>query len=244
MQKYLYKDLYELEEKHWWHEAKRNLVNFFLSHYLNKKSKILDVGCGTGRNIESFSRFGEVWGIDYASEAITFCKQRGLKRVVRGSLEKIPFLKNSFDCITALDVLEHVDDQKALKEIIRVLKPEGLLIITVPAYPRLWSRWDEVLQHKRRYTKSSLKKLLKGNGFKIIKISYVHSFLILPTIIIRAFKNLFYKNYYPSDFKLSSKIINFLLYNISQIEKIFIISSSLPFGTSLVAVAKKNYETN
>lgn len=244
MQSYLYEDLYNLEEVHWWHKAKRELVNFFLQRNLSdKESKILDVGCGTGKNIESFSKFGTVWGIDSSSEAISFCKKRGLKNVVRGNIEKIPFFKQSFNFVTALDVLEHVDDQKALKEIHRVLKKRGFLIATVPAFPKLWSRWDEVLHHKRRYTKNTLGKLLKNNGFKIIKISYMHSFLILPTLIIRAFKNLVYKDYYPSDFQLSNEVINSLLGKIAQIEKCFIISLSVPFGTSLIVVAQK-YEKN
>lgn len=239
MQRYLYKDLYNLEDRHWWHKAKRELVSYYLKQNFLSKNKILDVGCGTGKNIEAFSKFGTVWGIDSSSQAISFCKKRGLKNVVRGNIEKIPFSNQSFNFVTALDVLEHVDDQKALKEIHRVLKNEGFLIITIPAFPELWSRWDEVLEHKRRYTQKTLNKLLKDNRFQVIKISYMHSFLILPALIIRTFKNLFYKNYYPSDFLLSNKLLNYLLAKIALIEKFFIINLSIPFGTSLIVLAQK-----
>ena len=241
MQKYLYQDLYNLEETHWWHKAKRNLVSFFLNQNLkNKDSKILDVGCGTGKNLEAFSRFGSIWGIDSSKEAISFCKKRELRNVVLGNIEKMPFAKQSFDCITALDVLEHVDDFKSLKEICRVLRKSGIIIATVPAFPQLWSRWDEVLHHKRRYTQKTLKSVLQRNGFKIVKISYLHSFLFLPVLIIRAVKNLINRNYYPSDFKLSNRVINYLLENIAKLEKFLIINARIPFGTSLIVVAEKN----
>lgn len=241
MQKYLYKDLYDLEELHWWHKAKRNLVSFFLDQNLNSKaSKILDVGCGTGKNLEAFSEYGVVHGIDNSIDAISFCRKRGLKDVTLGSIEKMPYEGNSFDAVTVLDVLEHVDDFKALKEIKRILKKEGVLIITVPAFTWLWSRWDEVLYHKRRYSEITLTGVLESSGFKIIKTSYAYSFLVLPALIIRSAKKMFYKNYYPSDFQLSNRVINYLLSILADIEKIFIIKFKIPFGTSLVVVAKKD----
>lgn len=240
MQKYLYQDLYNLEESHWWHKTKRNLVGLLIKHYYHGgKSKILDVGCGTGKNIEAFSEFGECYGMDYSDDAILFCKKRGIKNVIKGNIENIPFQKQSVDIITALDVLEHVDDRKALKEIHRVLKKDGLLIVAVPAFPKLWSRWDEILHHKRRYTKRSLEKTLQVNNFKILKISYMYSFMFLPVVIIRFIKNIFFKNHYPSDFKLSNKAINFLLGYICAFESFFIINTSVSFGTSLVTVARK-----
>lgn len=240
MQKYLYEDLYNLEEIHWWHKAKRNLVKFFLRNNLSSKEiKILDVGCGTGKNIETFSKFGTVWGMDSADEAITFCKKRGLKKIVKGALEKIPFPKDYFDCVTALDVLEHVDDEKATKEMHRVLKRGGVLIVTVPAFPLLWSKWDEVLHHKRRYTRKTMEELLKRNKFRIIKISYSYSFLFLPAFIIRIVKRILYRNYYPSDFLMSNGIINSFLGKVAEIEKFFLINITIPFGTSLIAVVRK-----
>lgn len=240
MQKYLYQDLYDLEDIHWWHKAKRNLVSFFLNQNLrNKDSKILDVGCGTGKNLEAFSKFGNVWGIDNSPEAIAFCKKRGFKNVTLGNIEKMPFKKSTFEFVTALDVLEHVDDSKSLKETYRVLKKSGILIATVPASPKLWSRWDEVLHHKRRYTQKTLKSVLQKNGFKIVKISYIYSFLFLPALIIRTVKKIIYKDCYPSDFELSNKILNDLLGNIANLEKFFIINARVPFGTSLIVIAEK-----
>lgn len=240
MQNYLYDDLYNLEEIHWWHKAKRNLVSYLMKQNLSgTKNKILDVGCGTGKNLESFAKFGNTWGIDMAKEAVAYCKKRGIKNVTLGNLEKIPFNKDSFDCITALDVLEHVDDSKAIKELERVLKQSGILIVTVPAFPMLWSKWDVVLHHKRRYTRETLEKVLHKNRLRVLKISYIYSFLFLPAFIIRLIKKIVFRNHYPSDFKLSNKIINFLLGNIAKAERFLVINSYIPFGTSLIAVVKK-----
>lgn len=247
MKKYLYNDLYSLEDTHWWHKAKRSLVVFFIERYVSKNRsyskeqglKLLDAGCGTGKNIEEFSKFGTTWGIDFAEEAINFCKKRGLKNITRGSLERLPFMKNFFDCITALDVLEHVDDKRALKEINRTLKKSGILVLTIPAYPFLWSRWDEVLHHKRRYTKYTISQVLKKNGFRILKISYCYSFLFIPVFITRSIKNLIYKNYYPSDFLISNKFLNAFFLGLASIERTVIEHISIPFGTSIIAVAEK-----
>lgn len=240
MKKYLYKDLYELEETHWWHKAKRDLVSYYLKQNLpTKKNKILDVGCGTGKNLEAFSRFGTAWGIDSSKEAILFCKRRNLKRAVTGTVEKIPFLREYFECVTTLDVLEHVDDSKSIKEIHRVLKNKGLLIITVPAFPSLWSKWDNVLHHKRRYTKRNLQTLLNRNGFEVLKISYIYSFLFLPALIIRTIKEVIFKHHYPSDFLISNKLINATFGNLSKIERFFIIHGNVLFGTSIIAIARK-----
>jgi len=240
MQKYLYKDLYDLEDLHWWHKSKRrNILSLLQKFIANKNPKILDVGCGTGKNIEVFSEIGEVWGIDNAREAIEFCKKRGLKSVRLGSAESTGFPPKCFDLITLLDVLEHTNDKAALKEIYRLLRPGGFLIITVPAFPMLWSQWDEVLQHKRRYTKGSLKKILKQNSFEIVKISYMFSFLFIPVYIIRLVKSKITSQNYRSDFRINTPLLNFLLYKISGIENYLMQYFNLPFGTSLICLARK-----
>lgn len=241
MRKYLYKDLYTLEDLHWWHKAKRNLVIFFLRKYLyGKNNFLLDVGCGTGKNLEVFSKIGPVCGIDFSSEAILFCKKRGLENIFKATVEKMPFKKESFNAVTALDVLEHTDDSEAVREIYRVLKKDGILIATVPAFSWLWSQWDVVLHHKRRYTNQSLVEVLEKNEFKVIRISYVYSFLLLPALVIRKIKEIISKDNYPSDFKLSNKILDDLLTMLANIEKILIINFHIPFGTSLIVVAQKN----
>ncbi len=239
MEKYLYEDLYKLEDSHWWHIAKRRPVLEILQGIKSQtKLKILDVGCGTGKNMEMFSKIGEVWGIDNSKDAINFCKKRGLKNLKLATLESNGFEDNQFDIVTMLDVLEHIeDDFAAIIEVKRILKKGGNIILTVPAYGWLWSKWDEVLHHKRRYTRQSLVSVFDRAGFKVKKVSYMYSFLVLPVLISRSLKSLFFPNDYGSDFKLNSGMINKLFDFLSQLE--FKLSNifTIPFGTSIVCMA-------
>lgn len=241
MKKYLYEDLFSLEEKHWWHISKRRIVRKLIEKYnAVSNPKILDIGCGTGKNMEELQNLGIVYGLDSSPEALLFCKKRGLHNLILGSAEKTHLKKKSFNIITLLDVLEHTDDSKSLKEIYRILKEKGLIIITVPAYNFLWSSWDVVLHHKRRYTIENLKLILQQNNFHIKKISYMYSFLVLPVFIIRMIKSITFKKTYPSDFKLSSSFINLLMDKITRFESYILMCLPIPFGTSIIAVAEKN----
>lgn len=241
MKKYLYEDLYQLEDKHWWHISKRRAVHKLIEKYNTKeKPKILDIGCGTGKNMEELQNLGSIYGLDSSSEALRFCKKRGLNNLILGSAEKTSLKNNSFDIITILDVLEHTEDNKTLKEMHRILKKDGLIIITVPAFSWLWSKWDKVLHHKRRYTTAKLRGILTANEFSPVKITYLYSFLVFPALIIRKVKEKITKEFYPSDFKLSNPLLNLLLNNLSRLEFLFTEKFSIPFGTSILIVAKKN----
>lgn len=240
MKKYLYGDLFSLEDKHWWHISKRRIVRKLIDKYNNLENpKILDIGCGTGRNIEELADLGQIYGLDNSREALRFCKKRGLKNLIFGSAEKTNLPNNSFDIITLLDVLEHTDDDKTLKEIHRILKKNSLLIITVPAFNWLWSQWDIVLHHKRRYTRESLTTILERNNYRIRKISYMYSFLVLPILLVRSIKSFLFKKEYPSDFRLSSSLVNNLLNKLTQFESFFYANGHIPIGTSLIVVAQK-----
>ncbi len=240
MENYLYEDLYKLEDSHWWHISKRRTVRTLISIFNKKRElKILDMGCGTGKNMEELGIFGPVFGIDTSGQAIAYCNARGLKNVKRGSTYKTDFGANTFDFITLLDVLEHTDEHKTFTEINRILIPEGEILITVPAFTWLWSMWDEVLHHKRRYTKQSLEMVLEREGFEVVKISYLYSFLILPALIIRFIKTWSSRKSYSSDFELTLPIINKLMLLVCDLERILMVRFSIPFGTSLVVLAKK-----
>lgn len=241
MKSYLYQDLYDLEGKHWWHISKRRITQSLIRNCNKTKSpKILDVGCGTGKNAEQLQKYGQVWGLDNSLEAIKFCKKRGLKNLKLGNAEKTNFKSESFDIITLLDVLEHTDDEKTLTEMGRILKKDGIIIISVPALSWLWSEWDKILYHKRRYNLKSLAAVLGNNGFKIVKIFYLYSFLIIPVIIIRKIKEiLLNKKNYSSDFLLTNLLLNKILSLISMMEFKLAQRVSIPVGTTIFAVAKK-----
>lgn len=240
MEDYLYDDLYNLEETHWWHKAKQDVLIEIFAKFLDKKDpEILDVGCGTGKTLETLQKYGNSYGIDSSKHAISYCLKRGFKNVKVGSAYKIPFKTGSFDVITMLDVLEHTDEERTLPEVNRVLKKGGLLIVTVPAHQSLWSQWDIVLHHKKRYSKLGLVDVLKTNGFSVTKISYLYSFLVGPVIFVRFVKSLIFKEKYPSDFKVSTPLANAILGAMANIERRVFMTTGLPTGTSLVCVAKK-----
>lgn len=242
MESYLYRDLYELETDHWWHIAKRRTALALLRRFSGEAPKILDVGCGTGQNLLAFRQLGSAAGIDVEAEAIKFCRQRGLKDVRQGSSYDIPAEDNSYDVITLLDVLEHTDDHRSLREIFRALKPGGVILISVPAFPWLWSRWDEVLHHRKRYTKRSLLTLLRRHGFQPLFAGYAYSFLLPPVWIVRRLKSLTKKADYGSDFTLGSAWSNRLLGWLADQERPLLLRGKVPFGTSIFAVARKPYD--
>jgi SAM-dependent methyltransferase len=218
--------------------AKRALAIALIKKTGLVKPKILDIGCGTGKNVEAFSRLGKVFGIDQSPEAVSYCKQRSLKNTSLGSAARTGFPPNTFQIVTLLDVLEHTDERTTLNELKKILVPGGFVIINVPAYAWLWSKWDEVLHHKRRYTHSSLIHALTRNGFQILHISYAFSFLVLPVYLIRAIKSRL-KQEYTSDFKIGSPMINSLLTKVAQIERFFVLTTGIPAGTSVICLAQK-----
>ena len=243
MKKYLYQDLYEQEEKHWWHIAKRKTCIGLLNKYVNvRHPSILDIGCGTGKNLEEFSKFGKAFGIDSSLNAIKYCKEeRGLQNVSLGNAETARVGNIQFDVVSMLDVLEHTDDIKTLKEARRILKRQGYLLITVPAFQWMWSNWDVVLHHKRRYTKIQIKKLLMEEGFEVIKCTYLYSFLLPPVFLIRKVKSFFSRSEYASDFKIGSSFVNKILGAMSDAERNLAFSVGVPFGLSLVVLARKTH---
>ena len=140
MQQHTYAIMRRVEESHWWFFGRREIIRSFLVRRfrdLNTSGKeegspfkILDVGCGTGANLEMLSEFGEAEGVDVSPEALSFCQARGLEKVKLGAAEALPYDDNSFDLATGLDVVEHLDDDLAgLKEMRRVLRPEGRALL-------------------------------------------------------------------------------------------------------------------
>lgn len=241
MKKYLYQDLYDLEDKHWWHVAKRKTCLSIINRYVKiKKPTILDIGCGTGKNLEEFSKIGKAYGIDCSSVAIKFCKKkRGLSNVSLGSAENTGYANGKLNVVSMLDVLEHTDDVKTLKEVWRILEDKGYLLITVPAYQWMWSNWDIVLHHRRRYTKKHIEALLGKQGFDIVKSSFFYSFLLIPVFIVRKIKEILFKGDYPSDFKVGFPFFGKILGTISDAERIVALSTGIPFGLSLFVLARK-----
>lgn len=231
------------EKKHWWYVGRQQLLtNLIHDQFSGKKLKILDVGCGTGSTMLTLQQFGKVHGIDISPQAIKFCKYRGLTEIRRVKNNRFPYKDNTFDVITCLDVLEHIkDDDRTLIEIKRVLKPKGYLIIFVPAYPILWSELDFRSHHYRRYTKESLRRLLKKTHFDIIRVKYFNHLLFLPILLIKLIQKMpFLKNRdWGADPITPVFFINKILLFVFYFDIFTLKFYNPPFGVSIYLLAQK-----
>jgi SAM-dependent methyltransferase len=182
-----YRELYEIEDQHWWFRGRRRMIWAMLRRAgVTSAPRILDAGCGTGRNMIEFGGLGEPEGIDVAPEAVEFCHRRGLVGVRQAPIEALPFEDGRFDLILATDVIEHLDDdRRALTELRRVAAPGAHLVITVPAYRWLWSPFDESLHHRRRYTAGRLAGQVTASGWDPCVETYFYSTMLPLVAAIR-----------------------------------------------------------
>jgi SAM-dependent methyltransferase len=178
-----------VEAKHWWFVGRRLLFSGIIRELgLPHDSLVLDVGTGTGTNLRLLRDlgFGRVTGIDQSPEAIRFCAEKGLGDVKQADACGLPFPDQTFDLIFATDVIEHVDDDfSALRELRRVLKPGGYLLLTVPAFAALWGLQDDVSQHKRRYQLNQLLSMLRDANLSPQQHFYFNYLLFLPILVAR-----------------------------------------------------------
>src|SRR5215207_2919319 len=191
MQSHHYPILYQVEETHWWYVGRRRIIQCLVEKIratLNKPNpRILDVGCGTGANLKMLGAHGRAEGVDISPQAVEFCRQRGLDSVKLGAAEHLPYESDSFDLVTALDVVEHLDDDVGgLREMRRVLRRDGRLLLFVPAFMFLWGVQDEVSNHRRRYTLPTLLKAVEAAGFSIEWASYANISFFLPVLVVRS----------------------------------------------------------
>lgn len=201
--------------------------------------KILDVGCGTGANLEMLSEFGAAEGVDVSVEALSFCQARGLVNVKLGEAEHLPYEAGSFDLVTGLDVVEHLDDDRAgLGEMARVLRPGGRALLFVPAFMFLWGVQDDISNHRRRYTLNELKRVVCESGFEIERASYVNLSFFAPILLGRLIMRA--TGLRPeSENNLTIGALNGLLGRILGAESSILRHMNLPFGVSVICVARR-----
>lgn len=241
----MYGHIQGVERTHWWYVGRRRIVFDWVLQILSAypSPRVLDVGCGTGFNIERLRSYGyeQVVGLDFSAEALNFCRMRDLRYLVCGDGTSSPFRHESFDMIVALDLIEHLrDDVQGLKEFSRLLRPDGSLIIFVPAFDFLWGLQDEVSHHHRRYVASDLRRKFEIAGLRIVKLSYANFFLFPLIWAGRTFLRLSgYQVRGVSENDLHPAWSNGLLRAIFSAERFLIRRANLPFGVSLLCVATK-----
>lgn len=220
-------------------EINKSLLDKYLPQ--NGRIKILDAGCGPGAMLPVLAEYGDVVGVDMSDDALKYARKRG--KVEKGDIMNLKFKGESFDLVVCMDVLYHTwveDEKKALNELHRVLKKGGLLLVREPAYNWLRGREDVGSLTERRFSRKWLKTLVAKSSFKVLRISYANFFLFPIVLLLRVKSSLSPQAIEgSSDFSLPPPIINSILLGLLKFEGYLMRIISLPFGSSLICVARK-----
>jgi ubiquinone/menaquinone biosynthesis C-methylase UbiE len=236
-----YATMFRVEETHWWYQALHQLVFQALEAELPdwREKAIVDVGCGTGAVLKRLGNPEENVGIDLAPEAISFCRQRGLNNVQQGDVHALPFPDASFDAVICSSVLYHQwvsDVGGAVREMHRVLRPGGVLLVIVPAFPFLHSAHDEAVMTARRFRKHEMRQLLEKQNFKVRRLTYWTTFLFPLAVAARTLGG----SKMGRDFETEgTSFTQRILAQIMALELRLLQKIALPFGVALLAVARK-----
>ncbi|MFN8638977.1 MAG: methyltransferase domain-containing protein [Dehalococcoidia bacterium] len=236
--------LAHFEEWYWWHRARASIVTDVLRRYAPAgNNDILDVGCGAGNTSLALREFGTVFGVDASCEAAAVAHRRGLASASMDATQ-LALRDDGFDVAVALDVLEHLDDDlAAARELRRVLRPRGLLLVSVPAYQWLWSSHDVALHHRRRYTRRQLSGVLERAGFALELASYAMSLALLPAAAVRLLERLrpagVAEGEHVSGYVSVSPLTNAVLSRLVALDRHAIGRLPIPGGLSVIAVARK-----
>lgn len=224
--------------EHGWSRARNQLIIYLLTSLKQAKGDwtILDIGCGTGEQLRFFQFFGKVVGIDINPEA-----KKNNNSIITADIETRPLSINNYDLICCFDILEHLEtDRQVLFNCQRALKPNGHLLLTVPAYGWLFSPHDKALGHKRRYYYQELKNKLKNANFTILELHYWNSLLLLPIIVFRLCKKMLNQPE-KSELNIMPAWLNNFIYKCLSVDNYLIKHNyHTPWGLNLYAVAKKN----
>lgn len=240
MEAFAYSLIYETEKRHWWYRVRRLLVHALMKQHLSpaQNLSILDVGSGAGALLTELSPYGTVTGTDNAQEAIKYCRARGV-HVEFGELPHLPLKDGTFDVVLALDVLEHIeDDLAAARDIYRVIKDGGKVIIFVPAFMFLWGVTDRLGHHYRRYTRARLVSVLEEAGFSIVRATYFNTILFVPIATVRLLVK-WLGITMKTENRMGTSLFNGVLYGLFRVEVFLLRFMNFPFGVSCAVVARK-----
>ena len=232
---------HQAEERHWWYRGRRTVLDGVIAGLeLPKPARVLDAGCGSGRNMIEFSSLGPVTGIELSETSVALARAREAGEIVSGSVLEMPFPDDSFDLAVSLDVIEHLeDDLTALRELRRTVAPGGALLVTVPAYQWLWSGHDEINHHHRRYTRRSLQRVAERAGWTQVRTTYFNSLLLPVAILLRVLDRVNRAKTTESslDLWIPPEPVNWLLERPLALEAALIARGGrIPAGLSLLAV--------
>jgi SAM-dependent methyltransferase len=239
MERVVYQQMAELDERHWWYRARRRIIADLIRREVRPgpDARILELGCGTGHNLSMLAGFGHVDGLELDDEAREMSAQRLGREIMSSPLPELKDVADRhYDLVGAFDVIEHIeDDRSALASIATKLKPGGKFIMTVPAHPWMWTAHDVVNHHKRRYSKRALRQLIEESPLKLDRLGYFNSLLFPLAIAERTASKLRGKD--SGDVTLPPKPLNAVLEKVFEAERYAVGRLPLPPGLSLFAVA-------
>ena len=239
MERAVYEAMAEHDERHWWYRARREVVAALIERVAQppKNAQLLEIGCGTGHNLSMLAKFGEVDALEVDDIARGMAEERLGRSVLSAPLPQLAGIPDDrYDLIAALDVIEHIpDDRAALEGIARVLKPGGKLVMTVPAHQWMWSAHDVVNHHQRRYSKAGLRRLILGSPLRLDSIGYLNSLLFPVAMAQRLASRISGKD--EANLAPPAEPINQALERVFAAERRVIGRVPLPPGLSLFAVA-------
>jgi ubiquinone/menaquinone biosynthesis C-methylase UbiE len=235
--------MYRAEQSHWWYQGMAAITRRILERFYTPGAglAILDAGCGTGAGLLFLSRYGTVTGLDISAHALRFCAERGCTEVARASVMALPFREETFDLVTSFDILyfEGIHDETALQETARILRPNGRLLIRVPAFDWLRGTHDARVSTAHRYTSKELADKLVTGGFKVEFMSYANM-ILFPLALLKRFSERWrLARQKDSDIAVNVGAFSGLLRRCLVLESRWIRHRRLPFGLSVVAMAKK-----
>jgi SAM-dependent methyltransferase len=242
MDERLMNTMLELDDRHWWYRGRRRIIRAELDRLpLAAGARVLDAGCGSGRTLEELDRYGEVFGIELDPGAAEVARARGRGEVRVGRLEELPWEDGYFELITCLDVIEHTpDDRVTLRELRRVCKPGGFLLVTVPAYQSLWSMHDVANHHYRRYSRPMLRTATGEVGWRVRRMTSFNGLLLAPAAAVRLAERWRLRQSdgdYRPDLTLGPEWLNSVLEQPLRLEARWLASGrTMPAGLSLLAV--------
>jgi len=239
MERSVYREMAELDERHWWYRARRDILADLIRREAMPptKARILEIGCGTGHNLDMLREFGKVDALELDDEARGIAEKRLGRKVMSAPLPELAGVRDrGYDLIAALAVIEHIDDDSAaLSAIAGKLKTGGKLVMTVPAHGWMWSAHDVVNHHKRRYSKAGLRRLVEGSPLRLEKVGYFNS-LLFPLAVAERFSSKL-RGKDNADVKLPPAPLNSALEAVFAAERHLVGRLPLPPGLSLFAVA-------